>query len=56
MPLKVIDTPGFMDSSGNDKNTIERIMSMLENLRDDGFHIGLLCISATDDTIDSGVI
>jgi GTP1/Obg family GTP-binding protein len=47
-PAKVIDTPGFMDSSGTDNNTLEAILDMLENIKDKGFHIGLFCFSATE--------
>jgi len=53
---KIIDTPGFMDSSGTDNNTLEAIMSMLDSIKDNGFHIGLFCFSATETRCDGGIL
>lgn len=53
--VKVIDTPGFMDSVGSDDGTIAAIMTILGEIQDKGFCIGLFCFAATETRCDRSV-
>ena len=53
--IKVIDTPGFMDSSGSDGDTLVGIMALLEQIKEEGFHLGLFCFPATQNRCDKGI-
>lgn len=54
IPVKIVDTPGFMDSCGDDRKTINAIYKMLTQIKDDGVHIGLYVYSATGIRCDGG--
>ncbi len=53
--VKVIDTPGFLDTTGSDFKTLEAIMTLLEEIKDKGFHLALFCFQATNMRCDKGI-
>lgn len=54
--IKVVDTPGFMDTSGTDQNVVMSIMELLlEELSDNGITYILFCYSATDMRLDGSI-
>jgi predicted GTPase len=54
--VKIIDTPGFMDSTGQDNNTVDAIMEMLETVSEEGIHLGIFCFAATETRCDGGIV
>lgn len=54
--LEVIDTPGFLDSSGSDLEVIGEIYDFLMNYREDGFSICVIPFSALEMRFDGGTI
>lgn len=53
--VKVIDTPGFMDSSGSDATIVYMIMDLLLELSEDGMTYILFCYSANELRLDGGI-
>jgi hypothetical protein len=51
-PIEVIDTPGFLDSSGADDQVMYEIFDCLSNYTGRGFNICLMPLSALDPRLD----
>lgn len=44
------------EGSGADNNTLEAILEILSQIRDQGFHMGLFCYSAIETLFEDGII
>lgn len=42
-----------MDSSGSDYDTLTGIITILDEIREEGFHLGLFCFPATETRCDA---
>ncbi|TNV86470.1 hypothetical protein FGO68_gene12229 [Halteria grandinella] len=54
--VEIIDTPGFLDSSGSDQEIMTDIFECLMNYSQQGFNICVMPISAMDPRLDGGTV
>lgn len=54
--LEVVDTPGFLDSSGSDIEVMQEVFLTLDGYKDNGFNICILPISILDTRFDQSTI
>jgi len=52
--LEVVDTPGFLDSNGDDQRNMIGLCKFLKEIKD-GFNIVLFCFSALEMRMDEGL-